>query len=382
MDIRPPVRKPVPRPIETLPPPVTTPPVDQPTETPEPPLRRRRAALWVSILTGLLALILLACGGWYAWSLTPVDPNDPQQIRFVINPGDGSADIASNLESHGLIRSSLAFRIYNEFSGTKGELQAGGFALSPAQSLSDIVNHLVQGKTDEMSVIVLPGLTLKQLADPEIRSSLAWQGFSEQEIKDAFADNYEHPLLAGRPREATLEGYVFPETYRVNASDSLSTVLKMSFDEVYERLQKDGLVEKFKAQGLNLYQAMTLASIVGKEVSDPKDQRQVAQVFLRRLKLDMPLGSDPTFIYAADQLGVEPTINIDSPYNTRRYGGLPPGPIANMNYSALQAVANPAPGDYLYFVSGDGDDAGKTFFSRTEEEHHANIEAHCHEICR
>jgi UPF0755 protein len=240
---------------------------------------------------------------------------------------------------------------------------------------------MVKGNTDEINILILPGLTLSQQLDPEIRNSLAGQGFSQEEIKQAFNASYDHPLFAGKPPETSLEGYIFPETYRINASDPLTVLLKKSFDEVYTRLQKDGMFEKFAAQGLTPYQAFTLASIVQKEVSNPVDQRQVAQVFLKRLHEGIMLGSDVTFIYAAHEMGVEPSVSLDSPYNTRKYKGLPPGPIANMNYSALQAVADPAPGDYLYFVAGDGSDEGKTFFARTEQEHQANVAAHCHTLC-
>src|SRR5690606_595642 len=94
------------------------------------------------------------------------------------------------------------------------------------------------------------------------------------------------------------------------------------------------------------------------------------------------LGSDVTYMYAAEQTGAKATPSLDSPYNTRKYVGLPPGPIANMNPSALEAVAFPAPGDYLYFVAGDGPDEGKTFFAHTDAEHNANIAAHCRVLCQ
>jgi UPF0755 protein len=346
--------------------------------------RRRRVQRRniVLISAGILCAIITTFLIWYLWALSPRDSSDTQQVRFVVSSGEGSAAIASELEGHGLIKNSLAFQIYAELTGSKGKLQAGGFALSPSMSVKEIVDHIVKGNTDELNVLILPGLTLKDQMDPEVKSSLAWQGFSQEEIQAAFETAYDHPLFEGRPAGEGIEGFIFPETYRINASDPLSVLLKRSFDEVYARIQKDGMIQKFQAQGLNLYQAFTLASIVQKEVSNPADQKQVAQVFLKRLKEGMVLGSDVTFIYAAKQLGVEPSVGLDSLYNTRKYSGLPPGPIANMNYSALQAVAEPAAGDFLFFVAGDGADSGKTFFARTEAEHLANVSAHCHTLCR
>lgn len=330
----------------------------------------------------LFSLLMLGLVAMYQWTLSPVDASSDQEVRVVVQKGDGVADIANQLQYSGLIRNTLTFRVYTELTGSKSRLQAGGYAISKSMSVADIVDRMSTGSNDEINIIILPGLTLKQQMDHEVRNSLAWQGFSQDEIRQAFDATYDHPLLAGRPAGASLEGYIYPETYRINTTDPLSVLLEKSFDELYAKLQADGMEAKFQAHGLTLFQAITLASIVQKEVSDPSDQKQVAQVFLKRLNEGMMLGSDVTFFYAAEKLGMKPSVNLDSPYNTRRYVGIPPGPISNMNYSALQAVADPAPGDYLYFVSGDGEDEGKTFFSRTEAEHEANIKAHCHTLCQ
>jgi UPF0755 protein len=125
-------------------------------------------------------------------------------------------------------------------------------------------------------------------------------------------------------------------------------------------------------------QAITLASIVEKEVSNGNDRRQVAQVFLLRLQKKMVLGSDVTYIYAAAITGQTASPDLDSPYNTRKYLGLPPGPISNVSDSSLDAVAYPADGDYLYFVAGDD---GKTYFSHTEAEHERLAAEHCIKLC-
>lgn len=387
MDILPPKRKPTP--VVTQQP--VSPPVETPVNTPTPPpakapmpLPKRRLAFlrrklfWVLTVVVILVLAAVSSLLWYNWALQPVNGADDKGVRLIVTPGETSREITDNLGKAGLVRSSLAARIYIELSGQKHKLQAGGYILSRNMNVSDIVEHIVSGKTDELNVTIIPGLTLKELADPEVKGSLAQQGFSSQEIEAAFSATYDSPLLADKPAGQTLEGYIYPETYRMAAGDKLSTVIQRSFDELYQRLQDGGLLEKFKARKLNLHQALTLASIVGREVANPAEQKQVAQVFYLRLSQNMVLGSDVTFEYAAEQLGVTPAVDIDSPYNTRINPGLPPGPIATMNLSALEAVANPAKGNYLYFVSGDN---GKTYFARTFEEHEANIAAHCHDLC-
>lgn len=375
MDIRPPRRKPVS--ISPDLPRVAPLGLDE-LEAPK-PLKRSRRKLGTTVLVATAAILVsaaLSTAIWYGWA-TGAPGSDDRQVRVVVEPGDTAVDIAQTLHEHQLIRSKLAFNVYTQLTGSRAKLQAGGYVFSQNQDVSSIVEHMVSGKTDEIDLTISPGLTLK-----ELRTAFFRDGFSEAEITEAFDADYDHPLLASRPSGATLEGYIYPETYRMNANQSLKELLERSFDQFYDVLQEKRYLEEYQKRGLNIHQAVTLASIVQKEVKDPVDQKQVAQVFLRRMDVGMELGSDVTFIYAAEQLGVEARPGLDSPYNTRKYAGLPPGPIANMNPSALEAVALPAAGDFLFFVAGDGADEGKTFYARTEAEHQANIAAHCHVLCR
>lgn len=383
MDILPPPKRPLnrqaPREVQVPEPPKTKAPASALPPTPKPKKLKhwgrpwyRKWQIWMLVVLGVF---LLCAGGlvtWYTLALQPKSSTE-QKVQLVVAEGDSSATIIDKLSSGGLIRSSLATRLYVELSGNKGKMQAGGYILSPTQSVSELISHITAGKTDEQLVTIPPGRTLK-----ELREDLKKFGYSDSDIDAAYAAKYNSPLLADKPAEASLEGYIYPESFQLVAGQPLSALFEKSFDELYSKLQADGMIEKFKAHGLNLHQALTLASIVQKEVSDPTTQKQVAQVFYKRLADGMVLGSDVTFEYAAAQLGVTPAVDIDSPYNTRRNPGLPPGPIANMNYTALQAVADPAAGDYLYFVAGDD---GVTYFSRTVEEHEANVAAHCHKLC-
>ena len=215
-------------------------------------------------------------------------------------------------------------------------------------------------------------------------------GYSDSEISSAFKAKYSGPLFADRPSGGSLEGYVFGETYRVSSDATVKEVLQTAFDHMYKVVQKDDLVNKFKAQGLTLYQGLTLASIVERELGcEDKSttvrknrcyeyQRGIAQVFLLRYKKNMQLGSDVTFVYAADKAGVKPTVDIDSPYNTRRKPGLPPTPIATPGELSLKAVADPAPADNLFFIAGDD---GLIYFAKTDKEHKTNIDKYCQKLC-
>ncbi|HMI09576.1 MAG TPA: endolytic transglycosylase MltG [Candidatus Saccharimonadales bacterium] len=335
---------------------------------------RKRLVLWIT--GGIVALLaILTLGGltWYKASLTPVNSNDKSRTRVEIVSGSSPAQIARLLEEKKLIRSQFAFDIYTRITGKRATLQAGTYNLSPSESTEDIVGHIVSGRTDEFNLTFLPGATLA-----ENRTKLIAAGYSEAEVDAALNKNYTHPLFQDKPESADLEGYIYGETYNFSSSATVEDILTKTFDEYYSTITENNLIDGFKAHGLDLYQGITLASIIQREVSNKNDQKQVAQVFYSRLNSGMALGSDVTYQYAAKKLGVDPSPSLDSPYNTRKYPGLPPGPIATPGLSALEAVAGPASGDYLYFLSGDDD---VTYFARTNEEHEANIRDHCKVKC-
>lgn len=332
--------------------------------------RRSKMSLWLIAAT----VVLVSLAGFAYWyALSPVNRNSHEAVQIVVRPGSTVAGIAHTLRSHELIRNEWAFRLFVQLSGQKGELQAGGYAFSQSQSLSEIVQRLRGGKLDDIVITILPGQREDQL-----KAKFVKDGFSQTEVDAAFSKNYTHPLLKDKPSSASLEGYVYPETYHIAPNGSLESLLVKSFDEFYKRIQDANVEQRLKERGYSLYQGITLASIVQQEVSDAQEQRQVAQVFLKRLAINMPLGSDATFVYAARKDGAAPSVEYESPYNTRKYGGLPPGPISNFNFSALEATVNPLPGEYLYFVSGDD---GVTHFSLTEEEHRANTAKYCTKLC-
>lgn len=331
----------------------------------------------IGLIAFLVVFLLSIVAGviWYTAALQPVSDTDKSSSRVVIKQGQGVTDIAKNLKSQNLIRSPLAFRIHGELSGLKASLNAGGYIISPSESTPTIMQHMSQGNVDEFDVTLIPGQSLVKIAD-----SLEKQGFDRRDIDEALSKSYAHPLFAGKPAGTGLEGYIYPDTYRIAADGTVEDVLKKSFDE-FERVLQDGNYdETFKKQRLSRYQAFTLGSIISLEVMSLQDQRQVAQVFNTRLDADMMLGSDPTFKYAGEKDGVQnPSVDYDSPYNTRLYKGLPPSPIGNFTEQVLKAVANPAKGSFVYFVSGDD---GTTHFSKTFKEHEANIKKYCTTECQ
>jgi len=394
-DIKPvrPVQK---RPLNPMPQPAVPPQDNTPDQLPAPVLenpstpprapKSRKKILFIvfGVIVGLLVVALAAAYIWYQNALQPLSPGDTNKTQVEVLEGSSPSQIGQLLEEKKLIKSAFAFDIFTRLTDTKSRLQAGNYHLSASESVSQIVDHMISGRIDEFSVTFFPGATLRDTsATPEnkktdVTTMLLKAGFSEGEIKAALNKQYDHPLFATKPASADLEGYVYGETYSFNSDATVEEVLTRTFDEFYKVIQKNNLVAAFDAQGLTLYEGITLASIIQREVPEAADQKQVAQVFFKRLAIDMELGSDVTYQYAAREMGVAPTPSLDSPYNTRVVKGLPPGPIAAPGLTALEAVAHPAEGDYVYFLSGDDD---ITYFARTNEEHEANIRDHCQYKC-
>ncbi len=338
--------------------------------------RKRRPLLWI-IISVVVVLVAVVVGVvvWYNVQLSPVNSHDTAKKVVAIKSGTLPAAIADQLKSEGVIRDSTAFLWYARTKGVQNGLQAGTYRLSPSESTPDIIEHLSKGKVDTFRVTFLPGATLMQN-----KKALEEVGYTKEEIDTAFAKTYTSSLFAGKPATADLEGYIYGDTYEFTTDASVEDVLNRVFEEFSTVVQENNLVDRFKAQGLTLYQGITLASIVQREAS-PKgdDMPQISQVFYKRLALNMPLGSDVTYQYIADKTGQPRDPNLDSPYNTRKYPGLPPGPISAPGKKALIAAANPANTDYLYFLSGDDN---VTYFARTLDEHNANVRNHCQEKCQ
>ena len=330
--------------------------------------------LWtVGIFVIIVISIIAGVVFWYNIQLAPVGGDINQKIKIKITSGSTSSQIAKELEKQKIIRNSFVFEIYVRLSGNNSKLQAGVYRLSPAESTQQIVKHFTNGSVDKFNITFLPGATLDDAVKVFKKAS-----YSDQEISDALKIKYSSLLFVGKPNTEDLEGYIYGETYNFNIGATVEDILNGIFDELYLKVKENNLITDFAKHNLSLYQGITLASIIQREVIGEKDQKQAAQVFYSRLEQGMPLGSDVTYQYIADKLGVPRDPNLDNPYNTRRFTGLPTGPISNPGLTALKAVAQPASGDYLYFLSGDDD---ITYFARTLAEHETNIVNHCKIKC-
>lgn len=337
----------------------------------EPWLKRVMKVAAVILL--LLVVAIVTIWVFYEANLKPVSKHANAQ-DVTISSGASPSAIADLLHDKGLIRNAWTFEAYIRHEGVGADLQAGTYSLSAAQSVPDIVAQLTHGKVSTELVTILPGQRLDQ-----IRQSLINDGFSAQDVDAALQPSqYEgNAALVDKPAGNSLEGYLYPDSFQRDNTTTASTIIQESIAEMQSKLTPE-IRAAFAKEGLSTYQGITLASIVEQEVNTPSDRSQAAQVFLKRISIGMPLGSDITAMYGSRLAGQGTSLSFDTPYNTLIHPGLPPTPVSNVDNSALQAVAHPANTDWLFFVTGDD---GTTHFSHTLEEHQALTQQYCHKLC-
>jgi UPF0755 protein len=338
---------------------------------------RNRVRTLIIISLATLAVLLIGSAALirkaYTDNLKPVSSNNTPYV-ITIKPGSSTSTIADALKAKGVIRSDWAFEWYVRNHELRDRLKAGTYVFYESQSIEQIVALIVEGKEATDLVTILPAKRLDQ-----VREGLIKSGFPESQVDAALDPSaYEdHPALTDKPKEANLEGYLYPESFQKNSETTASDIVRQSLNEMQLRLTPD-IRQAFAKQGITTHQAIILASIVEKEVDSDEDRAQAAQVFLKRYREGISLGSDPTAFYGAIVDNKEPSVGYDSPYNTRMHKGLPPGPISNVTESSLKAIAYPAGTDWLYFVSGDD---GRTHFSKTLEEHEELTRKYCTKLC-
>ena len=361
--------------------------------------KKKRSGLRIFGIVILIILVLVIATAvvgvlWYKNSLLAINSekcvdNNCEIIQFVVNDGDTTTYIAQNLEEKGLIRSALAFRAYMMLEAKDTTIKTGIYNFSKDMSVEEIVKSFNEGvKAKTFQIMFLPGGSLS-----DARKRLQAAGYKDVDIDAAFKKQYNHPLFKSKPVSASLEGYIYGDTYEFYTTATVEEILTRTFDEMYKTIQANNLEAKYKARNLSLYQGITLASIIQGEAGNVTydEQRTVAQIFFTRLNRGSALGSDAVIAYRADQLNpnrdktdTSYLNTIGCPWNSRQCTGLPPTPINNPGKNALLAVADPTNTDYYYFISGyeNGKDGKiRLFYARTEAEHQANIEKYCGKMC-
>lgn len=328
-------------------------------------LPRIAALVVVLLITGLIASVLVIRHNYYE-NLKPVSGSQKSQL-VTIEKGSTATEISARLKKAGVIRQTWAFEWYIRNHHLRDKLQAGTYYIQPSQSVAEIADILTKGQIATDLVTILPGKRIDQ-----VQQALVNSGFSPDDVEAAFdpALYANNPALVDKPVTASLEGYLYPESFQKSPDTNPQVIITAALSEMQNYLTPE-VRAGFVKQGLTVHEGVILASIVEKESGKAEDRPVVAQVFLSRLRQKIALESDATTSYGAILAGKEPTHDFDSQYNTYKYPGLPPGPISNVSNSSLKAVAFPASTDYLFFVAGHD---CKTRFSKTLKEHEAFIQ--------
>ena len=379
------------------------------------------------IIFSLLILIFLAGlfgGGYYWYSLQPVssancrfdsakaaaesnekEANSVCEYQTIeISAGESVKQIANNLKQADLIRNPLAFELYARINNLHAKLKTGKYSFRKTMSARAIAKQLVNGvvSSDVFNLTILPGTNLlgdKGKSQTGIIHQFRTLGYSEEEINQALTKHYDNPVLKGLyadetklsnpeiPVKLALEGYLYGETYQFYNHEKLENVITTILNQFNDVVASNQLEEKFKARGFTLREGIILASIIQKEART-EDMPGVSMVFQNRLRQGIALGSDVTATYAADITGIDRAnatnadiLAVNSLYNTRKFPGLPPGPIAVPSKAALLAVAEPdsSKASMLYFLTGDD---GLMYYSSTDAEHNQKIRDHCQKLCK
>jgi len=317
-------------------------------------------------LAALLLLAMIGAAASVAWvAVSPGPPLPRAGASVVIHEGDGVAEIARRLEAAGLVRSALLLRVQARVTGLDRTIQPGRYRFETASTTNDILRRLAAGVAP-IEVTIPEGYTVREIA-----KLVAERGLASTDTLLCLADDPEFLLAAG-VLGPQLEGYLFPDTYRFAPGTDAGEVLATMVRRFHDRFDADRH-RRTSARGLTVNQVLTLASIIEKETGKPEERPLIAAVFANRLRIGMPLQSDPTVIYGLPAFDGDLTradLQYPSPYNTYVVGGLPPGPIANPGLAAIDAALAPADSSALYFVSrNDGSHA----FSSTLAEHNRAV---------
>jgi len=321
----------------------------------------------MKFVTSLILFVALT-GGFFIFCnlLIPVVPGSLKSIDFTVQKGEGAKDIISNLRQESLVRSNIVSRAFIISFGMSKKLQAGQYLFSPSMSTWSIIHKIATGDIATKKITIIEGWDLK-----EIGRYLEGQGIcTEAEFTGFSAENFssEFSFLKDSPNTANLEGYMFPDTYEFLPGTSAEDIIRLILDNFDKKLTPE-LRNEISRQKKSISQVITMASIIEKEVKKMGDKKIVSGILWERIDIGMPLQVDSTITYITNKNSTFVSYDdlaVDSPYNTYKNHGLPPGPISNPGIESITAAIYPTMTDYLYFLSKP---FGETIFSRTFAEH-------------
>ncbi len=357
---------------------------------------REYGLYWYSGLWNILRPILIACAtlvvvigliytGWtkiYDGFLSPMEPGSTEEVGFTVENGQSLTKVSNNLEAAGLIHNRSVFKYYCDFAGMGQKIQAGSYKLTRSMTMSEIADQLTTGDGNPIvrNITLIPGWTVKDFAEKLASDGVIADKDAFLELcktGDAFTDYYYiadvKATANASKRRYILEGYLAPNTYEVYMTATDEEILRKLLSQTEAVFPADYQTRATEL-GMTMDEVVTLASLIEKEAK-AADFTKVSAVFHNRLKQNIKLGSDVTIHYITGVRKMNLTnsdLQIDSPYNTYKYAGLPVGPICNPSAEAITAALYPdetyVAENYLYFCSKDPE-SGELYFSKTQAEH-------------
>ncbi|HAI98651.1 TPA: endolytic transglycosylase MltG [Candidatus Peribacteria bacterium] len=323
----------------------------------------------------LIAILVIAAGfGWYSFSLRPVDSASQDRRTVKIEQGTAVKQIAALLEEKGVIRSSLAFTLAVRFGGAQSSLQAGKFVLRPSQSVTEIIDLLQSGKAEELIITIPEGFTVKDidalLTEKGVIASGALLRCAQTCDFSTFTFLPEGEGLADRG--GRLEGYLFPDTYYVSVADFVPKFFLERLLTTFDRKVVQTLAANFDESERSLSDIIVMASLIEKESRNDDERPVIAGILWKRFDADLGLGVDATVRYILEKPTGTLTagdLNVASDYNTRKFKGLPPGPIASPSILSIRAALRPEESKYWYYLHGSD---GQIHYAVTNEEQNLN----------
>jgi UPF0755 protein len=334
-----------------------------------------RRLIAILVVLGLIGFGTSRALDWWNFNVNTPVSSTSKSVPFQVDPGETPSQIGTDLFDHGLIRSTIAFDLYTRATNAGPKLQAGSFVLNTNMALNQIVSALQHGNPDEKVITFREGFPLRaQAAALDGKKSLGLTGTDYlQAAKDpALASTFTFLPRQTNNADFPYEGYLFPDTYLINASGGAKGLVKAQLDQfnlVFSEDLRSQIAQPTANRPAETVQSIViLASMVDREANNQSDRGNVCSVYYNRLKINMTLGVDATLLYALGRLSPEPTyaeLQLNSPYNTRTHPGLPPGPISNPGKAALLACINPPKTDYLFYFT---DRQGVTHFEVNDQD--------------
>ena len=330
-----------------------------------------------------IIFLVFLTGFFYIWQgiYLPKEADSQTEKFFLIRKGEGLREISFNLEKEGLIKDKTFFKTYVFLERIERELQAGEYWLSPSMTICEIAKKIVLGDVVKEEITIIEGWNVKDIAwylenkgmfqAEELFELIGFPKIDYSKVKDLprpkdFSKDYD--FLKDKPKNLGLEGYLFPDTYQINRGVTIEEIVIMALNNFDQKLGPD-LREEIEQERKTIFEIITTASLIEKEVKTIEDKKLVSGILWKRLENRIPLQVDATITYITGKkttkISKEET-QIDSPYNTYKYMGLSLGPICNPGFESILASVYPESNQYWYYLSTP---EGRTIFSRTLEEH-------------